>query len=197
MPAQQADAAAPGIEHRRVPSAKSLSFWTASAGLFAALVCGVVELVISTLLWETALLIAIATGLTYAVIASRESNEASKEIAKSSTAMAEAVSAANRDNTTASMAMAQAVGNLVPMPEPDDVFRHGSHTLTERRGKGGWKRVCIYAPVGVWMTSQAKDEWLSGLLVALEKGDIGQCEGSMESRPSRKRWPGAQTAIAG
>jgi len=160
-----------------MPSAKVLNFWAAVAALSTAIVCGAVGLVISTLLWQIALLAAIATGLSYAVIASREANEAAMEIAKSSAAMAEAVAATNRDNTAAFTAMAQAVGKLVAIPEPDDVFRHGSHTLTERRGKGGWKRVCLYAPVGVWMPSQAKDEWLADLLVALEKGDVGQCWG--------------------
>jgi hypothetical protein len=176
-PDQQANTTAPGVERRRMPSAKALSFWAASAALLAALVCGVVGLVVSTLLWEIAVLVAISTGLTYAVIASRESNEASREIAKSSAAMAEAVATANRDHAAAFMAMAQAVGKLVPIPEPDDVFRHGSHTLTERRGKGGWRRVCLYAPVGIWMTSQAKDEWLSDLLTALERNDVSQCWG--------------------
>lgn len=57
---------------------------------------------------------------------------------------------------------------IAPIWEPDDVFQQGRLALQE----GKWNRVYIYAPVGLWDESDAKDKWLRALQKALQDHQI-------------------------
>jgi hypothetical protein len=155
---------------RRELSSKRLARRSALATLVVALGCGVVGIITTTVWFETAVLLAISTGLAYIVFATRESTEAMTDITN-------AIDRASRTTSEALMEVAAARGKLTPIPVPDHVFRHASHALGSRPGKGGWQRVCLYAPVGVWMESEPKDQWLVDLVKALSSGQVKQCWG--------------------
>ncbi len=132
---------------------KNFGAWTAVVAVLAALACGVVGLFTRTVMWDAAILAALSTGFVYIVAASRESNNNVTEILR-------------------------AVGRLTPVPETDDIFRHARYTLQDRHGKDSrWKKVRLYAPVGVWLESELKDLWLKDLIAALNENDVDQCWG--------------------
>jgi hypothetical protein len=155
---------------RRELTAKKLATWSALATLLASLICGVIGLFTTTVLFETAILMAISTGLGYIVVASRESAEAMTGITK-------AIGSASRESHEALIDMTKELGKLTSIPVPDHIFRHASHALGNRLGKGSWQRICLYAPVGIWMESEYKDQWLTNLIAALHSGDVKQCWG--------------------
>lgn len=159
--------------------AKKLALWSALATLVAALVCGVVGLFTTTVLFEAATLLAISTGLAYFVVASRESAEAMEGITK-------AIDSASDKSHEALIGMAKELGKLTPIPVPDYIFRHASHALGNRLGKGDWQRIYLYAPVGVWMESEYKDAWLNDLTTALHSGQVKQCWGVYGLPPKSK-----------
>jgi hypothetical protein len=131
---------------------RNLGAWAAMLTVAAALICGVVGLFTHKILWEVAILGGLSTGLIYIVATTRESNDTFAELANS-------------------------IGKLTSIPEPDHVFRHTSYTLEDQHGKGGWRKVRIYAPVGVWKDSEPKDLWLKNLVDALNRNEVGQCWG--------------------
>lgn len=143
--------------------------------------CGIAGLIVSPVLWYLAILLGLSSGLAYVVITGRQSHEdlarMKKEIDDKLERMEGAIAAAREEFHEMFMALAEAIGKLTPIAEPDDVFRHAIHTLEEQRGNGGWERVCIYAPMGIWMESEPKDKWLTELKGALSKGEVKQCWG--------------------
>ena len=151
-------------------SSKQLARWGALATLGVAVGCGIVGIITTTVWFEAAVLLAISTGLAYIVIATRESAEAMAEIA-------EAIDHASQATNEALMEMAKCPAKLTPIPVPDHVFRHASHALGARLGKGDWQRICLYAPVGIWMESEYKDKWLKDVIAALRNGEVQQCWG--------------------
>ncbi len=60
-----------------------------------------------------------------------------------------------------------ALGKLELIVEPDDVFHYGLLTIQAGKMQGGWDMVRIYAPVGLWDPSEAKDKWLEALQLEL------------------------------
>jgi hypothetical protein len=151
-------------------SAKNLAAGLALVTLLASLVCGIVGLFTTTVLFEAAVLLAVSTGLAYIVIANYESKNVMADMAK-------AMTKANHQSYEAFMDMAKALGKLTPIPVPDHVFRHASHALKNRITNGGWNRICLYAPAGVWMPSAAKDQWLDDVVEALKENQVGECWG--------------------
>lgn len=137
-------------------TSKQLARWGALATLGVALGCGIVGIVTTTVWFEAAVLLALSTGLAYIVVATHESAETIADITK---------------------AIDKASGKLTAIPVPDHIFRHASHALEARLGKGGWQRICLYAPVGVWMESKDKDQWLNNVIAALRSGEVQQCWG--------------------
>lgn len=151
-------------------SARKLAFWSTLATLLTALLCGVVGLFTTTVLFQAAVLFGMSTSLGYFVITSYESKEDMTEITK-------ALNGASDASQEALIQMAKEFGKLTPIPVPDHVFRHASHALGRRLGQGDWQRICLYAPVGVWMESEFKDPWLMDTTTALRRGQVKQCRG--------------------
>ena len=88
-----------------------------------------------------------------------------------------AIDSASDESHEVLMGMAKELGKLTPIPVPDYIFRHASHALGNRLGKGDWQRIYLYAPVGVWMESEYIDAWLKDLTTALHCGQVKQCWG--------------------
>ena len=160
-------------------TAKQLASIGALVALLASVACGIVGIISSPIWFEAAVLAAISTGLGYFVIASRESAQATASIT-------DAINSASEQSNQTLMAMASQFGKLTPIPVPDHVFRHASYAMGSRSGKGDWQRIYLYAPVGVWMESRDKDEWLTDLIAALERGTVKQCWGVYGLPPRSK-----------
>ncbi len=65
-----------------------------------------------------------------------------------------------------------AAGKIELLVNPNDIFHHGILAIEKSKTLGGWEKVRIYAPVGLWDPSPAKDQWLEKLQEAL--GDLAQ-----------------------
>jgi hypothetical protein len=56
---------------------------------------------------------------------------------------------------------------LETLKKPDNIFERGKYTLEQGCKHGGWEKVLIYAPVGLWDPSPLKTHWLEALADAL------------------------------
>jgi hypothetical protein len=182
---------------KRTLMSRKLATGQAVGTLAVAIGCGVAGLFVSSFLWYLAILLGLSSGLAYVLIAGHQSHEdllaaktellaAKTEINETLVRMESAIDASRREFHEMFMALAEAIGKLTPIPVPDDVFRHAIQTLEEGRGNGGWERVCIYAPMGIWMESKPKDKWLSELAADLAKGYVKQCWGVYGLAPKSK-----------
>ena len=62
-------------------------------------------------------------------------------------------------------------GKIEIIKRPGDIFLQGISTLEKGQRQGGWKKVRIYAPVGIADPSLLKTRWLEALKSSLENGN--------------------------
>ncbi len=68
---------------------------------------------------------------------------------------------------------------------PEGIFRQGISALERGRMRGGWRKVRIYAPVGLWDPSQVKTDWLVALQSALEREQVQSFSGVYALPPDK------------
>ncbi len=69
---------------------------------------------------------------------------------------------------------------------PEGIFRQGISALERGRSRGGWRKVRIYAPVGLWDPSQVKTNWLVALQSALEREQVQSFSGVYALPPDKR-----------
>jgi hypothetical protein len=69
-------------------------------------------------------------------------------------------------------ALRRDIGSLGRIGPPQDIFVRGIAVLEKAKKQGQWKKVRLYAPVGLWDNSDNKTRWLTCLAGALRSGDV-------------------------
>ncbi|GAC1386794.1 MAG: hypothetical protein NVSMB33_16330 [Ktedonobacteraceae bacterium] len=63
-------------------------------------------------------------------------------------------------------------GKIEIIQYPEDIFTRGVSTLEKGQRQGGWKKVRIYAPVGIADPSPEKTRWLEALKSSLDNRSV-------------------------
>lgn len=87
---------------------------------------------------------------------------------------------------TRQMQMALEAEKIEIIDLPEGIFRQGISALERGRSRGGWRKVRIYAPVGLWDPSQVKTDWLVALQSALEREQVQSFSGVYALPPDKR-----------